>query len=49
LLLGFFVQLRAQVPAAMVHLATEAAVAHLQRLTQPGRWQPGSVPARQNP
>ncbi len=42
LLLGFFVQLRAQVPADLVQASAQATLTHLQRLTVPGRWQPPS-------
>ena len=42
LLLGFFVQLRAQVPAELVQSSARAALSALQRLTVPGCWQPPS-------
>ena len=42
LLLGFFVQLRAQVPAELVQSSASAALMYLQRLTVPGSWQPDS-------
>ena len=43
LLLGFLVQLRAQVPAEWVRAAAGAAMSYLQRLTVPGRWQAPSA------
>lgn len=42
LLLGFFVQLRAQVPAERVQASARATLSFLQRLTVPGRWSPPS-------
>ena len=42
LLLGFFVQIRAQVPADQVQAAADATLSYLQRLTRPGSWQPPS-------
>jgi TetR/AcrR family transcriptional repressor of nem operon len=42
LLLGIFVQLRAQVPAQVLQSCARAALSALQRLTVPGRWQPPS-------
>lgn len=39
LLLGFFVQLRAQVPVHLVQASAGATMSYLQRLTVPGRWQ----------
>ena len=42
LLLGLFVQLRAQVPAELVQASAGAALSYLQRLTVPASWQPAS-------
>lgn len=43
LLLGFFVQLRAQVRADLVQTSAQATLTYLQRLTVPGRWHPLSA------
>ena len=43
LLLGFFVQLRAQVPADRIQASVRAAVAHLQMIAIEGRWQPAQA------
>lgn len=43
LLLGFFVQLRAQVQADLVQTSAQATLTYLQRLTVPGRWHPLSA------
>ena len=43
LLLGFFVQLRAQVPPALIQASAQSVQAYLQRLTRPGRWQPKTI------
>lgn len=43
LLLGFFVQLRAQLPADLVQTSAQATLTYLQRLTVPGRWHPLSA------
>lgn len=43
LLLGFFVQLRAQVQADRVQASAQATLIYLQRLTVPGRWHPFSA------
>lgn len=48
LLLGFFVQLRAQVPAQLVQASAGAALSYLQRLTLPGSWQPPSAAQAQS-